>query len=190
MKPSLKGRTPGMDDRLSPLHSLPEKGNIFSYFEALTALAHERNWSRLRAGGYRDISPSHFAVFRFLGRKPEGSRLSEIADAAGITKQSMGYLVDQLEAAGYLQRRPHPTDRRAQCITLTDRGREVVELTRLGMEEDEEELAGRLGPRRWESFRKALVDASPPAFLEPSAPSIRLIVVPSRPAPTLEGRRP
>ncbi|GAA1415359.1 hypothetical protein AUR04nite_20740 [Glutamicibacter uratoxydans] len=52
-----------------------------------------------------------------------GSRLTDLASAAGITKQSAGYLVSQLEAAGLVQRQDDPQDARAQLITLTELGR-------------------------------------------------------------------
>jgi MarR family len=42
-----------------------------------------------------------------------GTRLTVLAEAARITKQTAGALVDQLERSGYVVRRPDPTDARA-----------------------------------------------------------------------------
>ena len=61
--------------------------------------------------------PSHSAVFAQI--RAEGSRLTELARGANMTPQAMGELVDELEALGYVERRPDPTDRRAKLIVLT-----------------------------------------------------------------------
>lgn len=43
-----------------------------------------------------------------------------LAQALGTTARSVSALVDGLEAAGYVRREPHPEDRRAVLLTLTD----------------------------------------------------------------------
>jgi MarR family transcriptional regulator, temperature-dependent positive regulator of motility len=48
--------------------------------------------------GFGDVRPAHYAVFRYL--KPEGSRVTELAEEARMTKQSMGELVIYLEQRG------------------------------------------------------------------------------------------
>ena len=55
-----------------------------------------RLYEGLRAAGYGDVRPAHYAVFRYLEKG--GSRVTELAEAAGMTKQSMGELVAYLEA--------------------------------------------------------------------------------------------
>jgi MarR family transcriptional regulator, temperature-dependent positive regulator of motility len=57
-----------------------------------------RLYEGLRAAGYGDVRPAHYAIFRYL--EDEGSRVTELAEAAGMTKQSMGELVDHLERRG------------------------------------------------------------------------------------------
>ena len=78
----------------------------------------------LARAGFEDIRPAHTAVFQHI--QADGSRLTDLADRAQITKQSMGYLVDYLEQQGYLERRPDPDDRRVTLIGLTDRGWDQV----------------------------------------------------------------
>lgn len=53
----------------------------------------------------------------------EGTRITELARRAEITKQAVGQLVTDLEAAGYVERTPDPSDQRAKIVTLTERGR-------------------------------------------------------------------
>ena len=110
----------------------------------------------LAEAGFDDIRPAHTAVFQHI--KVEGSRLSELAERAQITKQSMAYLVDDLEAHGYLERRADPSDRRASLIFLTKRGwAEVREALRI-IAEIEQEWARRLGRRRMEQLRGILTE--------------------------------
>jgi DNA-binding MarR family transcriptional regulator len=68
--------------------------------------------------------PSHSAVFAQI--RPEGNRLTELARGANMTPQAMGELVDELEALGYVERRPDPSDRRAKLILLTERGHACI----------------------------------------------------------------
>ncbi len=75
----------------------------------------------------------------------DGIRLTALAEPALLTKQSMGYLVDDLEAHGYVERVPDPTDRRAKVVRLTARGREVEETVRAVIHQLEAEWAARLG---------------------------------------------
>src|SRR6266700_5494044 len=74
----------------------------------------------LADAGFDDLRPAHTAVFQHI--EAGGSRLTDLAERAQITKQSMGYLIDHLEERGYLERRPDPTDRRAALVCLTERG--------------------------------------------------------------------
>ena len=71
--------------------------------------------------GFGDIRPSHSPVFRFLDAG--GSMVRDLARQSGMTKQSMTYLVKDLEKKGYLEISPDPDDRRAKQINLTARGK-------------------------------------------------------------------
>lgn len=62
--------------------------------------------------------------------RPGGIRVTDLAEQAGVTKQTAGYLVDQLERAGYVRRVPDPTDARARLVQIADRGLAVREVAR------------------------------------------------------------
>lgn len=49
-----------------------------------------------------------------------------LAGALDVSPRNITGLVDALEAAGYVERRPHPHDRRAAMVTLTDLGAETM----------------------------------------------------------------
>lgn len=108
----------------------------------------------LADAGFDDIRPAHTAVFQHI--EAGGSRLTDLAERAQITKQSMGYLVDYLEQRGYLERRPDPTDRRAALICLTERGWQQVRVALEIIAGMEDEWAGRLGEPRLQQLRDLL----------------------------------
>lgn len=107
-------------------------------------------------GGFPDLRPSHSAVLRNLG--PDGARVVELAERAGITKQSMAYLTDGLARAGYIEIGPDPDDGRAKRVRLSARGREAVALLTRLSEEAEAALADQLGAARFEMLRAGLRD--------------------------------
>jgi DNA-binding MarR family transcriptional regulator len=110
---------------------------------------------RVAAAGYADIRPGHGCVFG--GIDPEkGSRLTDLADRAMMTKQSVGEVVTDLEKRGYVERVPDPEDGRAKIIRLTTKGRDVY-LTGWHLNDEiEQQWAARLGEDRVAALREAL----------------------------------
>ena len=108
----------------------------------------------LVAADFGDVRPAHFTVFQHI--PPEGIRLTALADAALMTKQSMGYLVDDLEALGYVERVPDPTDRRAKVVRLTARGRAVEKTVRTVIRQIEADWAARLGQKEYQHLTRLL----------------------------------
>ena len=53
----------------------------------------------------------------------DGARLSDIADILGISRQAANHYANQIEDAGYLERRPDPSDGRAKLLVPTTRAR-------------------------------------------------------------------
>ena len=75
------------------------------------------------AAGYDDLNPAHVGLWRYPGL--EGLRPSQLADQAGITKQSVNDLLAYLEQHGYLRRVPDSADGRARVIRITSKGRRL-----------------------------------------------------------------
>lgn len=101
-----------------------------------------------------DLPLNQSRVFQRIG--PDGSRLSDLAAAAQLSKQTVGSIVDQLEAAGYVRRVPDPDDARARLITITRRGHELIALATPVVQEIEAAWEAHLGPRRTKQLREAL----------------------------------
>jgi DNA-binding MarR family transcriptional regulator len=103
---------------------------------------------------FGDIRPTHGCVFRFV-RGP-GMRLTVLAEMAGMTKQSIGEIVDDLEARGYVKRVPDPEDKRAKLICLTERGERAQETGLALFSKVEEQWAERYGAKRMAQLRELL----------------------------------
>ncbi|MBF6300324.1 winged helix DNA-binding protein [Nocardia amamiensis] len=114
----------------------------------------ERIFAALAEAGYGDIS---VAQGRLAARiAPEGSRITELAEQAQVTKQTAGFLVDQLERAGYVERMPDPRDGRARLVRLSERGRRMADYANEIADGIQAEWAAHLGARRMRNLREAL----------------------------------
>jgi DNA-binding MarR family transcriptional regulator len=109
---------------------------------------------RLAAAGLGDIRPGHGCVFGSIA--PEGSRLTDMAESARMTKQSVGEAVTDLEHRGYVERCPDATDGRVKIIRLTERGREAQRVGRDLIDEIEGDWARRYGEAEIAALREAL----------------------------------
>jgi DNA-binding MarR family transcriptional regulator len=107
--------------------------------------------------GYPDSRPGHAAVFLHIDRR-SGTRLTELARRARMTKQGMMLLVDDLEQRGYVRRVSDPDDARAKVVRLTARGRRYVAEARRTTAALEARVRRELGDRRYEALRGALED--------------------------------
>ena len=115
-----------------------------------------RVFEGLAAAGFDDFTPAQARVFQRIA--PDGSRLTDLAEQAGITKQSAGFLVDQLERAGYVERVPDPADGRARLVRVAERGARSVEASRGIVAQVEAEWTAYLGARRMAQLRRILTD--------------------------------
>ncbi len=109
--------------------------------------------AHLKAHGH-DLPLSQARVFQRIA--PNGSRLGELAQAAQVSKQTVGSVVDQLERAGYVSRVPDPTDARARLVLVTDLGRELVQLSLPVIRQIENTWQAHLGAARTAELRRAL----------------------------------
>jgi MarR family transcriptional regulator for hemolysin len=71
--------------------------------------------ARLQARG---VSYSRWVVLAYLARLGEGLTQKELAGYMGIEAPTLVRLLDGLEAEGLVERRPHPSDRRAKAVHL------------------------------------------------------------------------
>jgi DNA-binding MarR family transcriptional regulator len=103
--------------------------------------------------------------------RPEGVRLTDLAERSRITKQSVGEIVSDLEELGWVERVPDPADKRAKLVRLTPLGQEVQDAARAAFAEIEAEWGERIGKKKVADLRAALEELSllPPLVLPRAA---------------------
>lgn len=104
--------------------------------------------------GFPEVRISHNAVFATL--RAEGSRVSDMAARAGITKQSVAAIVKDLEQAGIVTVSPDPADGRAKLVTYTERGWECVRSGEAYLREVDDALAALVGREQLDDLRRLL----------------------------------
>jgi DNA-binding MarR family transcriptional regulator len=143
-----------MSTKMSKPAEHPEPQNVGVLlrepFRALVSHVHER----LAEHGHPEIRPAHGNVFQFLDE--EGTRVSVLAERAQMSKQSMAELVAHLEAHGYIQRIPDPTDRRAKLVRATPKGRASVPIALDAIAEVEARWSELLGESKMRRLHKLL----------------------------------
>lgn len=115
-------------------------------------------FAALAAEGFDDLHPRHGAVMAYLDA--EGVRATELSRLSGQHKQVIGKLVDELEALGYVERRPDPTDRRAKRVCPTERGlaqMRTADKIIAGIQSRHEQ---RLGPGAFAQFKATFIDVT------------------------------
>jgi DNA-binding MarR family transcriptional regulator len=109
--------------------------------------------------GATDMRPAHGNAMEMLAIQ-DGLRLTDIAARAGMAPQSMGEIVDDLVAKGYLSRREDPADRRAKRIYLTQKGRDTAQASRIALLEIERRISETLGTDTYQELRRNLAAIS------------------------------
>jgi DNA-binding MarR family transcriptional regulator len=110
--------------------------------------------ARLPALGFAEIRPSHGCVFSTIDE--HGSRRTELAERSGLTKQSVGEAVADLERLGYVERVPDPDDRRAKTIKLTPHGADALAAAGEIFADIERRFAEEIGEERFAEFRETV----------------------------------
>jgi DNA-binding MarR family transcriptional regulator len=116
--------------------------------------AEDRIVAALAEAGYADITRAQARLL--AGIDLDGTRLVVLADRARIPKQTALALVNGLEAAGYVERAPDPSDGRARLIRLTARGRGGLPVAVAEEARIEADWQAVLGAGRMRALRRAL----------------------------------
>src|ERR1043165_9663389 len=96
-----------------------ESADVEPLLGALVRLTHQSmtqevgRW--LIGSAFADLQPTHCAAIQPLWASSDGLRLTELARAGRISKQSMSALVNHLECTGYVERVADPHDQRARA---------------------------------------------------------------------------
>lgn len=108
----------------------------------------------LARAGYTDMTVAQARIAARID--PGGSRITRLAAAAQVTKQTAGFLVEQLEGAGYVERVPDPTDGRARLVKIAARGYAAREAVIPALAVVEAQWLAHVGPERMAQLRETL----------------------------------
>jgi DNA-binding MarR family transcriptional regulator len=110
------------------------------------------------------LTPASFGLLNLIGTG-SGATQRELGSAMGIDPSTMVSLLDELEAAGLAERRPHPTDRRARQVVITSKGRRLLEQGRQMALQVEDAILGGLNAderRQLLNLLRRALDSAPP----------------------------
>jgi DNA-binding MarR family transcriptional regulator len=110
----------------------------------------------LRDRGVSDVRPTPAATLLLVDRT--GTRLTELASRAGITKQAMMQVIDGLQELGCVRRVPDPTDSRAKVVRLTAKGLRHRAAARKSIQAVEARIRRGVGDRRYDLLRNTLTE--------------------------------
>jgi DNA-binding MarR family transcriptional regulator len=103
-----------------------------------------------------DLTPASGLVLSMLADAELPLPPNEIADRLIITRATVTGLIDSLQRREYVQRCPHPSDRRMTLVEITERGREVANAFRPIVHQQEKEWIGALNKQEQQQLIDSL----------------------------------
>ena len=104
--------------------------------------------------GFADFRPAHGTIGQHIA--DQGSRVTELAELAQVSKPTVVYLVNDLERLGYVERIPDPADGRAKLVCMTERGAQAQQAGREIARQIEDDWSRLLSPRDFARLRTLL----------------------------------
>jgi DNA-binding MarR family transcriptional regulator len=101
------------------------KTELRLWLRMLTCTTLIENEVRKRLRDSFDVTLPRFDLMAQLERAPNGMTLGELSQRMMVSNGNITGLVDRLREQGLIRRKPSPTDRRVQIVSLTAEGRRV-----------------------------------------------------------------
>jgi DNA-binding MarR family transcriptional regulator len=109
---------------------------------------------RLAERGFGELPPARATIGQLIADR--GSRVTELAKLAQVSKPTVVHLVNDLERLGYVERSPDPADGRATLVRLTERGMQARDEARKIVAELERDWSEALGSEEFATLRALL----------------------------------
>ncbi len=152
------GDRPGKDLRSWKLPVLTDPRELPLQVWVRLIRARERIGRRLeRLFARHGLTPAQFDVLATL-QQGDGITQQELSERLLVTKGNVCGLIDRAEAAGWVERRPDPEDRRANRLYLTKSGRERLAETVPDHHAMVEQILRRLEPGKLQDLHDLLDD--------------------------------
>jgi DNA-binding MarR family transcriptional regulator len=113
----------------------------------------EHQLEALKEHGFGDLNQALLNAMVYP--HPDGVRPSDLAERINMTKQATNYLLGQLEALGYIERKAQKGSTR-RLVFLTRRGWQSIDLHRAAVVEMEAQWAKAIGQKRFKDFKRTL----------------------------------
>ena len=110
--------------------------------------------SGLQARGFDTLRSTHTALLSNLNL--EGASLTEVARRAGMSKQAMGRLADELIRLNYIESRRDKSDRRAVTLVFTEAGLDLMQHSFAVMNDIEKRCAKRISKGSFQELLESL----------------------------------
>lgn len=105
------------------------------------------------ARGHKGLKLNWDTVFLNLDFR-EGSRVVDLAQVNGLTKQAMSQIVAEIEQQGYIAKKEDPSDGRARKLRLTAKGKKLIQDSLEAYEEMEREFEVLVGREKLDTFKE------------------------------------
>lgn len=145
---------PDLPDRSRPRRRPPGTRQLGTLLRDPALAVNELVSNELSARGFSDFRPSHGTIGQYIA--DQGSRVTELAEMAQLTKATVVYLINDLQELGYVQRVPDPSDGRAKLVRLTERGERAQRAAREVVAQIEQDWSRTLGRRNFAQLRGLL----------------------------------
>jgi len=99
-----------------------------------------QRWVEARMAARGGLTGTQSGLLFYLGEQ-DGALIGDTAEALDVAPSAMTGLVDRMERAALVERRPDPKDGRAQRLHLTDKGRGAREAAKDGLDSLNHRLA-------------------------------------------------
>lgn len=145
---------PALPQRYRPRRQWPGTNSLGALLRDPMLTINELVSEGLADRGFADLRAAHGTVGQHIADR--GSRVTELAQLAQVTKPTVVYLVNDLERLGYVERIPDPVDGRAKLVCFTERGAQAQEAAREILAEIEQDWSQLLGARDFATLRDLL----------------------------------
>ena len=127
------------------------------FVQALLRMAYEiarkHQLKALQEHGLEPLNPALLKVMVYP--HPNGERAGDLAERINMTKQATNYLLGELEALGYIERKAQKGSNR-RLVFLTRRGWQSIDLQRAAVVELEAQWARAIGQKRFDDLKETL----------------------------------
>jgi DNA-binding MarR family transcriptional regulator len=147
-------QVPSLPARSRPRRDWPGTSHFGALLRDPALTLNELVSEGLAERGFPDVRPAHGAIAQHI--KDSGSRVTELAKLAQVSKPTVVYLVNDLERLGYVERVDDPGDGRAKLVRLTERGAQAQQAARAIVAQIEQDWSELLGRKDFRTLRELL----------------------------------